>query len=216
MTVGYLFDLDKTLVTYEPDVPGIFSNACDAVGVEPTDEALSAIGPGYVETFKTFTDSPYLGAARAARDAGLDVDPETFAASYIDAELSATAVPTGIETLLKKLDLVGVVTNGYGPVQRRKLAETGLEAHIDALVCPDDVEAFKPDAAPFDEITAKVPADEYVMVGDSVVYDIEPAARRGYRTVFVDDGTADDVPDDLVDHRVSSPEALSTLSTPFG
>ena len=31
MTTGYLFDLDETLVTYEPEVPGIFRNACGAV-----------------------------------------------------------------------------------------------------------------------------------------------------------------------------------------
>ena len=203
MTVGYLFDLDKTLVMYEPDVPGIFRNACDAVGVEPTEEALDAIGPGYVETFKRFTESPYLGAARAARDAGLDVDPETFARSYIDAELSASVVPDGVPELLAELDHVGVVTNGYGPVQRRKLERTGLAAYIDALVCPDDVEAFKPDDTPFDEITARLPADEYVMVGDSVEYDIRPAAERGYRTVFVgeDDGG-------VADHRVLDPSEL--------
>ena len=32
VTTGYLFDLDETLVTYEPEVPGIFRNACGKAG----------------------------------------------------------------------------------------------------------------------------------------------------------------------------------------
>jgi putative hydrolase of the HAD superfamily len=210
MTVGYLFDLDKTLVTYEPEVPGIFRNACAEVGVEPTSDVVDVLASSYVETFLEFEESPYLGAARAARDAGLDVDPESFAATYVDAEIEATTVPEGVPELLSNLERVGVVTNGYGPVQRRKLAEKGLDSHIDALVCADDVEAFKPDDAPFDAITDAVPAEEYVMVGDNVNYDIRPAADRGYRTVFV--GDAADA-QDLADHRVSDPSDLATMPT---
>jgi putative hydrolase of the HAD superfamily len=206
VTVGYLFDLDRTLVTYDPGIPGIFRAACERAGVEPTDEAAEAIVPGYVETFAAFEESPYVGAARAAREAGMDVDPESFADVYVEAELDATRVPDGVADLLASLERVGVVTNGYGPVQRRKLAETGLEAHVDAVVCADDVEAFKPDDPPFDAIVDAVAAEEYVMVGDNVDYDIRPAAERGYRTVFV--GEADD---GVADHRLVAPADLSTL-----
>lgn len=207
MTVGYLFDLDRTLVTYDPGIPGIFRAACAEAGVEPTDEAVEAIVPGYVETFSEFEESPYLGAARAAREAGLAVDPESFAAVYVERELEATRVHDGVADLLASLDRVGVVTNGYGPIQRRKLAETGLDEHVDGVVCADDVEAFKPDDAPFDAIVDRVAADEYVMVGDNVDYDIRPAAERGYRTVFV--GPDDD--GGLADHRIADPAALPTL-----
>jgi HAD superfamily hydrolase (TIGR01549 family) len=185
VTVGYLFDLDETLVTYEPSVPGIFRTACARAGVEPTREAIDAIRPAYVETFLEFEESSYLGAARAVREAGVDVDPESFAATHVEAELEATHVPPGVVDFVASLERVGVVTNGYGPVQRRKLAETGLADAVDAVVCADDVEAFKPRAEPFDAVTEAVGADEYVMVGDSVEYDIEPANQRGYRTVFV-------------------------------
>ncbi len=191
MTVGYLFDLDETLVTYDPDITGIFRNACARVGVEPTDRARNAIGPGYVETFREFEESPYLGAARAAREAGLSIDPETFAERYIESELEASNVSDGTRTLLSELSPVGVVTNGYGPVQRRKLARTGLDEYIDMLVCPDDIEAFKPSDLPFDTATNRLNATEYVMVGDSIEYDIEPANERGYRTVLVGPETAD-------------------------
>ncbi|MFQ3318074.1 MAG: FMN phosphatase YigB (HAD superfamily) [Natronomonas sp.] len=209
MTVGYLFDLDKTLVTYDPDVPGIFRDACTKVGVEATEAATEAIGSGYIETFVEFEESPYLGAARAARDTGLDVDPEQFADTYVETELESTHVPNGVPELLESLDTVGVVTNGYGPVQRRKLAETGLDAHVDAVVCADDIEAFKPADAPFDAITEAVPAEEYVMVGDNVEYDIEPAADRGYRTVFVGDAAEGD---GVADYRVETPAELGSLS----
>jgi len=208
VSTGYLFDLDETLVTYEPSVPGIFRNACRKAGVEPTPEATEAIGPGYVETFIEFEESPYVGAARAAREAGLDVDPERFAETYIETELEATHVPAGVPELLASLDSVGVVTNGYGPVQRRKLDAYGLEDHVDAVVCADDVEAFKPADEPFAAVTDAVEAAEYVMVGDTVDYDIRPAADRGYRTVFVGDESA---AADLADHRVVDPSELGTV-----
>jgi len=208
VSTGYLFDLDETLVTYEPSVPAIFRNACEMAGVEPTPEATEAIGPGYVETFVEFEESPYVGAARAAREAGLEVDPERFAETYVEAELEATHVPAGVPELLASLDPVGVVTNGYGPVQRRKLDAVGLDANVDAVVCADDVEAFKPADEPFDAVTDAVEAAEYVMVGDNVDYDIRPAADRGYRTVFVGEESA---AADLADHRVADPSALPSV-----
>ena len=209
MTTGYLFDLDETLVTYEPSTPGIFRTACQRAGVEPTPAATEAIGPGFVETFVEFEESPYVGAARAARETGLDVDPEPFAETYVETELEATHVPEGVPALLASLPSVGVVTNGYGPVQRRKLAAVGLREHVDAVVCADDVEAFKPADEPFDAVTDAVDAAEYVMVGDHVDYDIRPAADRGYRTVFVGEASA---ADGLADHRVGDPSALPTVS----
>ncbi len=208
MTTGYLFDLDETLVTYEPEVHGIFRTACEKAGVEPTADAVEAIGPGYVETFVEFEESPYVGAARAAREAGLDVDPASFADTYVETELESTHVPEGVPELLASLDRVGVVTNGYGPVQRRKLADVGLDTHVDAVVCADDVEAFKPADPPFDAVTDALDASEYVMVGDNVDYDIRPAAERGYRTVFVGE---DPAADGLADHRVADPSALPTV-----
>ena len=209
VTVGYLFDLDRTLVTYDPGIPGIFRAACEAAGVEPTDEAAEAIVPGYVETFSRFEESPYVGAARAARESGMDVDPESFAEVYVETELESTHVHDGVVDLLASLDRVGVVSNGYGPVQRRKLRRTGLDEHVDAVVCADDVEAFKPDDPPFDAVVDALGAEEYVMVGDNVDYDIRPAAERGYRTVFV--GREDD--DGLADHRIDDPADLPSLPT---
>jgi len=209
VTLGYLFDLDGTLVTYDPGIPGIFRAACEKAGVEPTDEAAEAIVPGYVETFLEFEESPYVGAARAVREAGTDVDPEPFAETYVETELESTHVHDGVVDLLASLERVGVVTNGYGPVQRRKLEATGLDEHVDAVVCADDVEAFKPDDAPFDAVVDAVAAEEYVMVGDNVDYDIRPAAERGYRTVFV--GRDDD--DGLADHRLAAPTDLPDLPT---
>jgi putative hydrolase of the HAD superfamily len=207
VTTGYLFDLDETLVTYEPEVPGIFRNACRKAGVEPTEAATEAIGPGYVETFVEFEESPYVGAARAAREAGLDVDPERFASMYVEAELEATHVPEGVGELLSSLENVGVVTNGYGPVQRRKLSAFGLDDRVDSVVCADDVEAFKPADEPFDAVTDAVGAEEYVMVGDNVDYDIRPAAERGYRTVFVGEESAAD----LADYCVARPSELPSV-----
>lgn len=211
MTVGYLFDLDRTLVTYDPEVAGIFRKACDAADCRPTDECREAFRSGYVETLSAFEGDPYVGAARQAVEAGLETDPERLASAYVEAELAATEVPAGVPELLADLSPVGVVTNGYGPVQRRKLDETGLEADVDAVVAADDVGAFKPDPAPFDAVTDRLAADEYVMVGDSVTYDVAPAADRGYLTVLVGESDASGEGHAVADHRLSAPDDLSTL-----
>ena len=104
------------------------------------------------------------------------------------------------------------MTNGYGPVQRRKLAETGLDEHIDSIVCADDVEGFKPDDAPFDAVTSALDASEFVVIGDSPKYDIRPANARGYRTVLVgNDAESRDDPASVPDIEIDDPAALVTL-----
>lgn len=220
MTVGYVFDLDRTLVTYEPDIPGIFREACESAGVEPTEAAEEAVRAGFLETFAQFEADPYVGAARAVREAGVDVDPASFAETYVDTELEATHVPEGIPELLEGLDPVGVVTNGYGPVQRRKLERTGLAELVDCVVCADDVGAFKPADPPFDAVTRALDADEYVVVGDNVEYDIQPAVEREYRTVLVGaDGSREGAVDGdagLADHHLEDPSDLATLPDLLG
>ncbi|MES3516492.1 MAG: HAD family hydrolase [Natronomonas sp.] len=217
LPTGYLFDLDETLVTYEPSLPAVFRAACDSLGVPPEAGSFETFQSGYVETFVGFDGDPYRGAAEAVEESGVDVDPEALKRAYIERELNATTAPDGIADLLESLPGVGVVTNGYGPIQQRKLTRVGLDGVVDRLVAPDEVGAFKPDPRPFDAAAEALQADSYVMVGDSYEKDVTPAAERGYRTVLVGgeaygpNGEAATLDGPKPDLRIGSPAELPSL-----
>jgi putative hydrolase of the HAD superfamily len=84
---------------------------------------------------------------------------------------------------------IGVLTNGYPDVQRRKVAALGLRELVDAVVFATEYGdgRGKPDRAPFltvlDELN--VPADRAVFVGDDLDADVFGAGRVGMRTIHI-------------------------------
>lgn len=108
---------------------------------------------------------------------------------------------------------LGVVTNGHGPNQRRKLEATGLDGYVETMVSPEQVESFKPDPPLFEEAMRRLPADEYVVVGDSIDADVRGADDLGLRTVLVGDGGVDVDPAELpeVDLHVPEFQALGRI-----
>lgn len=186
---GVLFDLDLTLVTYEPAVPGIVAATCAGLGL-PADEAtVSRFGERVRVRFAEFRGDPFVAAARdLVRDADWSVRPERFAARLKRTELDAMSVPAGVREGVAAVAAdhpVGVVTNGYGPVQRRKVERAGLSQHVDAIVTPSEVRALKPDLALLRAGAGALSADRFVVVGDSVDGDLEPALALGFDAVLV-------------------------------
>lgn len=212
--VVFLFDLDETLVTYDPGPAGIFRATCAAHGVD-ADEGLLATFRGAIRERSTaFHHDPFHAATRdlvAAHD--LPVGPERFTATLLRTELDAMSVPDGVRETVATLARdapIGVVTGGHGPVQRRKLDRTGLSAHVDLLVSPVEARAFKPDPALLDLAASTLSGDRYVVVGDSVAGDLEPALELGFETVLV--GASDE----RATHRLASPTELPRLRDLFG
>lgn len=85
---------------------------------------------------------------------------------------------------------LAVVTNGPSQLQRRKLARSGVEAHLDAVVVSGEVGVSKPDPAIFAHALAAldVAAADAVMVGDDPRRDVVGGAAVGLRTVWVSRG----------------------------
>lgn len=91
---------------------------------------------------------------------------------------------------LKKQYKLGLVTNGYSDIQRKKVKGAGLTEFWDTIVVSEDIGISKPDAAIF--LTALnrlgITPEEAVFVGDHYEKDILGAMNVGMRTVWVDHG----------------------------
>jgi putative hydrolase of the HAD superfamily len=77
---------------------------------------------------------------------------------------------------------VGVLTNGPGPMQRRKLEVIGLHDAVDAICASGELGVAKPDPRAFALAAAALDAapERTAMVGDNVTADIEGALGAGY------------------------------------
>ncbi|NUQ63593.1 MAG: HAD-IA family hydrolase [Pirellulales bacterium] len=84
---------------------------------------------------------------------------------------------------------LGLVTDGYLEVQRRKIAACRLADFLDAIVCSDELgrDAWKPSARPFALVLQRlgVAGDEAVYVGDNPAKDFRGAKLLGMGTIRV-------------------------------
>lgn len=210
MTTVALFDLDGTLVHFDRPFEGIIGDTCRAVGFAPPDGLPRRYVELFFEHLRDGAADPYHhGAMDLVAEFGLDLDPGGFAERYVEAELAATSVPEPVRETLDALSAeytLGVLTNGHGPVQRRKLDAHGLAEYFDDVVAATDVGVLKPDPEVFRLAMERLPAERHVYVGDSLEYDVRPAKALGLGTVLVGDAIAADggVSDD-VDLHVPEP-----------
>jgi haloacid dehalogenase superfamily, subfamily IA, variant 3 with third motif having DD or ED/haloacid dehalogenase superfamily, subfamily IA, variant 1 with third motif having Dx(3-4)D or Dx(3-4)E len=131
---------------------------------------------------------------RALADFGFEAeagDCARFQEAYQDGQYRIRLLP-GAEACLAELEaagcLLGVVTNGPGPHQARKLEALGIERFIPRhrWFISGEIGAAKPDPALFAHVnraTGTQP-EASVLVGDSPVNDVKGAAEAGWRTVW--------------------------------
>jgi len=98
----------------------------------------------------------------------------------------------GVPELLRRLRQryrLGLVTDGYVDVQRRKLAALGLMAYFNAIVISEELgeEAYKPSTQPFKILLNRldVEGQEAVYIADNPQKDFLGARRLGMWTVRI-------------------------------
>jgi putative hydrolase of the HAD superfamily len=116
----------------------------------------------------------------------------------------------------------GLLTNGPSWMQRRKVELLGLDAELDAIGISEELGAAKPDPAAFTatlELLASA-AEETVMVGDHLDWDVRGALAAGMRgAVWVagDEDEREPPPGALKVARLGEvPAALAALAPPSG
>lgn len=79
------------------------------------------------------------------------------------------------------------VTNGTKVAQKRKLANSGLDQHLDAVFISEDVGIEKPMQGFFDAVWAGIgeyPKDEVIIIGDSLTSDMQGGVNAGILTCW--------------------------------
>jgi len=187
-----VFDMDDTLYPESQFVTGGLLAAgalLDALLPRPVGAAdvflgvLGRTGPWHVfdtalNELGVARDPALVGAlVRAFRDHAPRVAPHPGIPALLD-DLRASGLA------------LGVVTDGYADVQRRKWAALGLDARFDAVVFTGDVDGVacpKPHVGPFRAVARAlgVGSGPVLMVGDNPAKDFPPARTLGWDTLRV-------------------------------
>ena len=207
MIKAVLLDLDNTLL-HNPDrqFSSAFRQQFEAqladCGIAGSGEALrSGIKAIYArrERFLTNADVLRIGLADGLSQPAEAISKAlaSFYAGPYEGLVSLTApIPkadTLVSCLLRQGLLVAIATNPLFPesATRRRLEWAGLGVYMDEfafITHSENMHAAKPDPAYYAETVARVGVepDEALMVGDSAVNDIQPAAALGIHTWQVD------------------------------
>lgn len=192
MTTAVFFELDGTLLQRTADtrpLRTVFEAELDTV-----EQAwLERFDEQYETNLTEMVERPRERAlADVCAEFGLDADPATIAERLGDEQLAATTVSDAARTSLQKLaanDDLGVLTDGPREWVDRQLDHHDLAGQFDAVVTSYEAGAHKPDSAPFELARERLPADEYVLVGDDYERDVEGARKAGFVPVhFETDG----------------------------
>jgi putative hydrolase of the HAD superfamily len=191
MTEALCFALDEVLVHRTRSDTAILRDVLTAHDIEPTADLLGTATDTFRQAFDDLKPEPYRQSMAAVVDAaelGADTDaaesradPDALVATLRERTYAGTTVPEAARESLAGLaddSRLAVVTNGPHEWQVGKLDHHGLTDRFDAVVASYEAGAHMPETAPFDRLRERLPADEYVMVGDED--DVAGARAAGF------------------------------------
>lgn len=116
-----------------------------------------------------------------------------YASYYVSYYEKALSVNPTLKVFLELLQAnhipVGIISNGYESIQRSRLKAVGIDSYFtDKLILiSEEIGIAKPDEKIFilAETTVGVPPSDILFFGDDLKIDIEPAKKRGWRTVLI-------------------------------
>jgi len=200
VTTAIFFELDRTLLRQtgtERPLKGAFEGYFGRVEQAWLDHYDDRFA-GY---FRELVEQPRERALTdVCAEFGLDATPEELVERLAEAGIARTTVSDDARTSLQKLaanNELGILTNGTPDWTERILDEHDLLGQFDAVVTSYEAGAHKPDGAPFELARERLPADEYVLVGDDYERDVEGARAAGFVPVHFEGGHGDtgDEPD---------------------
>jgi len=202
-----LFDLDDTLVVFSSGRGDLWEELSHrfaprlALEVPPLLAALRAAADDFWHDPAT-QDSGRLELVRSRRiivDRALDtlgsrrvaVGQEMADTFTWTREQRVAPLPGALETLTTlraRGHRLGLVTNGSGPFQRRKIERFGFAQYFDDIRVEGEQGLGKPHAPVFESALSALGArpQETWMIGDNLVADIAGAQAVGIRGVWVD------------------------------
>lgn len=186
MNTSVYFDLDGTLLNYSTPFSDLF---VQTLPTDATEGMIETYSERVLTAISQVEDKPYQRAFHAVCEQyDLDLDEERLAAEYIEKEATATRIPHRVRRLVESTATrhqTGILTNGDGRMQRRKIEEHGLDEVVDTIIVSNEVGARKPHQEIFEEAKERLPAEAFVYIGDTFEEDIAPAREAGFKTVYV-------------------------------
>jgi 2-haloacid dehalogenase len=198
----FLFDLDDTLLDFKASERLSFMRTMRALGLDRDDEGLfqqyQAINLALWRAFEAGTVAKdVLKVERFRRTFAahaLDLDPARASVLYLESLSENVVLVDGALRLCETLGAygeIGVITNGVHHIQHRRIASSGLGAHISFVATSEACGHAKPDSRFFDYTVAMARAfsrRETVIVGDRLDADILGANRFGIDSCWFNPG----------------------------
>lgn len=142
---------------------------------------------------------------------GGDFGPDEVFADYMKIYHQGLMLFDGVKELLENFSdtKLGIISNGAGNQQRKKLISTGLIDFFEPelIFISEELGHAKPDMRVFDAASKAAATDEQItFIGDNFEQDITPASQLGWRAIWVD--YLDKFTDQKGHQRVRSVEEL--------
>jgi 2-haloacid dehalogenase len=193
-----LFDLDNTLLDFDQSSRLAWTDVMTHYGLPSSQEhyelyheinqrlwSTLETGGLHQDEIKHRRWEDYFSAIDTYRD------PAESNQLYFDGLANHVIKITGADDLLHELahKKVGIVTNGIGVVQRRRLASTGWLDIVPHLIISDEIGVAKPHRAYFDHTfeVMSIPSDQKaatIIVGDTLKSDIKGGIDYGIHTCW--------------------------------
>lgn len=174
-----VLDLDGTLLHDRGECAALLADLFRTVAGEVREGWVETDDERFVELFETCEPSPYRRAFAAVGDG---IEPKACVDALRELEIQLSQPPKNARADLERLAepyRLGVLTNGIGEWQRRKLRATGLATYFDTVVASADVGAHKPSSVPYRTVEQGMPAEDFAMVGDRDA-DVDGAREVGW------------------------------------
>lgn len=193
-----LFDLDHTLLDFDPAEDVALSHLLKEEGVED----IQAYKDYYVPMNKTLWKDLELKKitkqelvntrfAKLFAHFGIEKDGAYLAERYQFFLSKQGQIFPGVEDLLKKLIHQGfelyAATNGITFIQTGRLEQSGIAPYFKEIFISEQLHTQKPDAAFYEKIGARIPnfdKDHALMIGDSLSADIQGGNNAGIDTIW--------------------------------
>lgn len=189
----FLFDVDDTLLDFHRSERESLALTLQALGIHTNTEEIYKTYRN--ESLKLWalleqgkTTKAILRTERFQKtfaQHGLDCDPLKASTLYLEAlPESVHLIDHAVEICqaLSQHAEVGIITNGIGTVQRRRLEKSGLLPYIHFVAVSDESGYVKPDKRFFEyavSMSKRFQAHSTLMVGDRIEADIQGAHNFG-------------------------------------
>lgn len=153
---------------------------------------------------------------------GIDASAEALADAFAGGLGAYGELYPGVRDVLDALVAepavsLALVTNGLSEVQRVRIDRLGLGRYFDAIAISSELGTAKPAPAIFEIALAGLGApakSSALIVGDSLTSDIQGGRNAGIATCWYNPQRRPGSPDGLVDHEISTLDALLAFVRP--